>query len=224
MIDNSIFRQHTFLPKQAEACGFHRENGSYTVQRPLRENGFYAVFRISESNVSVDVYEEPDDELYLPFHTDADGSFVGKIRADVDEAFGEILSRCFAPTDVKMILLDYVRETYGTVPEAPWDYLKEYHTLKTAKRQKWYGVFMLIPYTCLGLAQKGKINVLNLKMKPENIPPLIDRIHYFPAYHMNKKYWVSVLLDRDADVAAIQKLLDESYALVEGNHKTASQS
>ena len=33
---------------------------------------------------------------------------------------------------------------------------------------------------------------------------------------MNKKYWISILLDRDADTEHIKKLLDDSYAIVDG--------
>ncbi len=36
---------------------------------------------------------------------------------------------------------------------------------------------------------------------------------------MNKKYWISILLDREADIPHIEKLLDDSYAIVEGNKK-----
>jgi predicted DNA-binding protein (MmcQ/YjbR family) len=33
---------------------------------------------------------------------------------------------------------------------------------------------------------------------------------------MNKKYWISIVLDRTADIPFIEKLLDASYGLVEG--------
>ena len=212
---NSIFDKYIFVPEKASANGFQMLDGGYFIRKPLKEYSFYAFFNITESSITVDVYEEPDGELYLPFNSNADGGFVGLIRAQVDEALDGILKNCFELADVKAILLDYVFKKYGTVPEAPWDYLKEYHTLNTAKRHKWYGIFMLIPYKYLGVEKEGRINVLNLKVKPVDIPPLIDHIHYFPAYHMNKKYWISILLDREADVVQIKKLLDDSYEIVE---------
>ena len=213
---NHIFDKYIFIPEKASVFGFKPCDGVYTATRPLDEIGFYAVIQITQSTINVNVYEEPDGELYLPFNSNAEGSFVGKIRAEVDEKLDDILKNCFELADIKAILLDYVREKYGTVPEAPWDYLKEYHTLNTAKRHKWYGIFMLIPYKYLGVEKEGKIDVLNLKVMPENIPPLIDHVHFFPSYHMNKKYWISILLDREADVKHIKKLLDDSYAIVEG--------
>lgn len=220
---NKIFDKYIFVPEKASACGFELIDGLYSVKKPLKTNGFYAIFRITESSLEVDVYEEPDGDLFLPFNTRADGGFVGVIRAEVDEALDSIINDCFELADVKAILLNYVREKYGTEPEAPWDYLKEYHTLNTAKRRKWYGLFMLIPYKYLGIEREGKIHVLNIKVKPADIPLLIDHIHYFPSYHMNKKYWVSILLDRSADLEQIKKLLDNSCALVEGNQESKHQ-
>lgn len=216
MQDNRVFDKYIFLPEKALCNGFVLRDGFYIKKKPLRESGFYAVFQITADSMDIQVYEEPDDELFLPFSANADGSFVGKIRADVDEARKEILKSCFALADIKALLLAYVKDTYGTEPEAPWGRLKEYHTLNTAVRHKWYGLFMLIPYRYLGVEREGKINVLNLKVKPGDIPSLIDNVHYFPSYHMNKKYWISILLDREADVERIKGLLDESYAIVEG--------
>ena len=210
-----IFDKYTFNPQKALAYGFRADNGIYGIRKPLDQDGFYAVFHISENSIEVNVYEEPDGELYLPFHTNADGSFVGTIRAQVDEALDEILRSCFDTADVKALLLEYVKEKYGTIPEAPWGYLNEYHTLNTSRRHKWYGLFMLIPYRYLGVEKEGKIHVLNVKIRTEDIPSIVDHVHYFPSYHMNKKYWISILLDRTADTEQIKKLLDDSYAIVE---------
>lgn len=215
MIFGNIFDEYAFVPESAANFGFTQENGGYTIRRPLDEEGFYAVFRITEGCVEVNVYEEPG-EIFLPFNTDADGGFVQNIRAQAEAILDDILQKCFVRADIKSVLLGYVKEKYGTIPEAPWGYLKEYHTLNTAKRHKWYGLFMLIPYKYLGLEKEGKVHVLNLKVKPEDIPALIDNRHYFPSYHMNKKYWISILLDRSADIEQIKKLLDDSYAIVEG--------
>ena len=184
---NSVFDKYIFSPSKAEQNGFNKTANGYTIKKPLSENGFYAVFEISGENIEVNVYEEPEGELYLPFNTSADGGFVGQIRANVEDILDDILSTSFELADVKAVLLEYVKEKHGTVPEAPWGYLKEYHTLNTAKKHKWYGLFMLIPYRYLGVEREGKINVLNLKVLPADIPKLIDNIHYFPSYHMNKK-------------------------------------
>lgn len=47
---------------------------------------------------------------------------------------------------------------------------------------------------------------------------IVVHLHYFPAYHMNMKYWLTVLLDNYVNLEQVKILIDESYRLV-GNHK-----
>lgn len=216
MIYETIFDKYSFDKKKAFAYGFTEKDGVFTLRMPLETDGFYAIITIAEQRFEVNVYEEPDGEPYLPFNVKGiEGGFVGAIRAQADDLVADVLKNCFVLADVKAILLEYVREKYGTIPEAPWGPLEEYHTLNTAKRHKWYGLFMLLPYTRLGIEKEGKIHVLNLKVRTEDIPKVVDNRHFFPSYHMNKKYWISILLDREVDIEKVKTLLDDSYALVE---------
>lgn len=216
MVIGNVFDRYTFDDSRAQAYGFVLNDGVYTLRKPLSEEGFYAVYSAAEDRFEVNVFEEPDGEPFLPFNVkDVEGGFVGAVRQETEQLTQEILENCFTLTDVKALLIDHVRRKYGTIPEAPWGALEQYHTLNTAKRHKWYGLFMLIPYKYLGVEKEGRIHVLNLKIRTEDIPAVVDHVHFFPAYHMNKKYWISVLLDRDVNIERVKHLLDESYALVE---------
>ena len=57
-------------------------------------------------------------------------------------------------------------------------------------------------------------DVCNLKNRPEFIQELIDYKCFYPAYHMNKTYWFTILLDQKLSWKQLQKLIDESYRLV----------
>ena len=56
---------------------------------------------------------------------------------------------------------------------------------------------------------------MNIKLPPAKVEQLVDRQHFYPAYHMNKKHWLTVMLQKDADISLVQELLAESYQLVE---------
>lgn len=111
--------------------------------------------------------------------------------------------------------MDYCSQRFGTVPDAPWPETPENFTFKTARRNKWYALFMTIPYKSLGLVKAGKVDVLNIKLPPAKVTQLVDRQYFYPAYHMNKKHWLTVMLQKDADISLVQELLAESYQLVE---------
>ena len=46
------------------------------------------------------------------------------------------------------------------------------------------------------------------------LPSLIDRQGIFPAYHMNKQHWISVVLDKNTDKAMLFDLIEMSYDLI----------
>lgn len=56
---------------------------------------------------------------------------------------------------------------------------------------------------------------LNLKCDPDHSVELRDIFDgILPGYHMNKKHWISVLLDGSVPSGEIQRLIDVSYSIV----------
>ena len=50
-------------------------------------------------------------------------------------------------------------------------------------------------------------------MNSEDINRLVDYKKYFPAYHMNKKNWVTICLEGKVDLKEIYEKIDQSYIL-----------
>jgi predicted DNA-binding protein (MmcQ/YjbR family) len=56
---------------------------------------------------------------------------------------------------------------------------------------------------------------INIKAKPEKVIELIeDYSSALPAYHMNKKHWLSIELDNFLNDKLLKQLILESYNLV----------
>lgn len=215
MFYNEIFDKNIFNSKLAIAYGFSKVGDYYILQSDIDVENFNAIVKIDKVSFEVNVIELPFNEEYILFNVlDSKGKFVSKIRTKVNELIEDIVKNCFKSLDYRKLLLDYVKEKYGTIPEEPWED-NNHATIKTSNSKKWYGIFMSIPYKTLGLDKSGKIDVLNVKLNPELIQSLIDKKHFFPAYHMNKKYWITILLDSDTDVNLVKSLIDESFKLVE---------
>ena len=215
MFYNEIFDKNIFNSKLAIAYGFSKIGNYYVLQSDIDVENFNVIVKIGKDSFEVNVIELPFSEEYILFNVlDSNGKFVSKIRKKVNELIKDIVKSCFTSLDYRKILLDYVREKYGTIPEEPWKD-NNHATIKTSNSKKWYGIFMSIPYKTLGLEKSGKIDVLNVKLNPDLIENLIDKKHFFPAYHMNKKYWITILLDSDTDLNLVKSLIDESFKLVE---------
>ena len=215
MFYNEIFDKNIFNSKLAINYGFSKVGDYYILQSDIDMENFNVIVKIGKDSFEANVIELPFNEEYILFNvSDSKGKFVSKIRRNVNELIEDIVKNCFTSLDYRKLLLDYVREKYGTIPEEPWED-NNHATIKTSNSKKWYGIFMSIPYKTLGLEKSGKIDVLNVKLNPELIESLIDKKHFFPAYHMNKKYWITILLDSDTDLNLVKSLIDESFKLVE---------
>ena len=90
---------------------------------------------------------------------------------------------------------------------------------------KWFALAMNIGERKLGHDGDEKIDVVNLKCAPEVIESLVGVENgIYPAYHMNKKHWLTVALDGRASNATVRFLTEISYDLTKNKlKKKASQ-
>jgi predicted DNA-binding protein (MmcQ/YjbR family) len=70
---------------------------------------------------------------------------------------------------------------------------------------------MDVPDEKLGLEGDAIADIVNVKLDPGLVDELSTRDGFLPAYHMNKKQWVSVQLDGSVDADELTALLDESF-------------
>ena len=211
-----LLEQYDIDCKRAIAYGFSRTEAGLELKKELPGVGLYAVFVIAGKSFEVNVFDADTDEEYLPFNVlDNITGFVTGIREQVEDLVQEIKEKCLLNSNMKLRLMEYCERKFGTEPEAPWEDSPDAYTFKTAKRNKWYALFMTIPYKSLGLVAKETLDVVNIKLPPEKVLDLIDRVHFYPAYHMNKKHWITIVLNKEVDEPLVQQLLEESYGLVE---------
>lgn len=108
-------------------------------------------------------------------------------------------------------LLEWCRQRYGTEPEYPWN--DGNVVLRHRENRKWYGVVLEVGRDRLGLDGDGSVAVLNVKCDPVLIGSYRSREGFFPAYHMNKDNWLSILLDWPELDEPLRQLLELSYGL-----------
>ncbi|EDO9794746.1 MmcQ/YjbR family DNA-binding protein [Campylobacter fetus] len=106
----------------------------------------------------------------------------------------------------------YAKEKYGTIPDHPWKKYPKYAILRHLKNQKWYGAVINIPRNKLGLNGDDTVDVLNVKCEKDLAILLKDNKAIFSAYHMNKKNWTSILLEK-AENKMVFDLISQSYKI-----------
>lgn len=110
----------------------------------------------------------------------------------------------------KYTFLTYCQNTYGTVADYPFDDAFETAVLRHRDTRKWYAIAMRVSRRKFGFDSDEVIDVVNLKLPTEMFGSFGAADGVYPAYHMNKLHWISVLLP-DAPDDAVQFLVDVSY-------------
>ena len=108
-------------------------------------------------------------------------------------------------------LFEWAKETYDTQPDYPWN---DWNcVLRHKHNNKWYALIMEIEETKLGINSDRIVDVLNVKCDPLLIGSLRMKEGFYPAYHMNKDKWISVLMDGTVPANEIMELIELSYSL-----------
>lgn len=201
-------------------------------KRKILGGEFYAEIFLDciSGKMTAEVWESSTGEKYALFDVEtAHGSFVGQIRSEVLKIIEEICEKCFISTDVKQKYFNFIKARFNTQGDHPFEGDLD-TTVCRCPNQKWFALVMKIKYRQLGFAVDvhggndgigrivGEENVwvVNLKAESELIPKITDKKSIFPAYHMNKKYWITVLLTPVTDFEQLCSLTEKSFELVAG--------
>ena len=183
----------------------------------LVEGEFELHMTLSDQELELVVYDLAMEEPYTLFEVvSASGALVTALRQQVDEIINRILGQQIQDNPLVERLVDHVATTYGLAPAHPFKRHPEIIGFKVPTVDKLFGIFLPVDYCRLDKTstRTDQVLVLNLKGQPDHILERIDNCRYFPAYHMNKKHWFSVLLDAQTDWDQLISLLAESYRLV----------
>ena len=111
-----------------------------------------------------------------------------------------------------------VLDTYNVKADYPFD--EDFKTgVFRHESGKWFALAMNISAKKLGKDANMQINVVNFKCAPEVIESIVGVENgIYPAYHMNKTHWLTVVLS-ECDNDTISWLLGISYDLTRSKAK-----
>jgi predicted DNA-binding protein (MmcQ/YjbR family) len=118
----------------------------------------------------------------------------------------------------KQEFLSLCLNTYGTSPDYPFDDWMESAVLRHADNKKWYAIVLRVSRRKFGIDSDEVIDVVNLKLPTEMFGSFGAADGVYPAYHMNKLHWISVLLP-DAPYDVLKFLLNASFEATKDKRK-----
>lgn len=215
---NTAISKMIFDKDLLTSFGFCLDSGVMAWSCPIADGQLTARFSIIGDSLICKVFDSFDGAEYtLHISPNADGTFVNAVREELDSLISEISLSCSADrpqySDQPKDVIGYCLRQYGNVFEYLWDNLPDAAAVRRADNRKWYGVLMKIPSEKLGILPSRDVSVINLHVDSGELESLVKRDGIFPAYHMSKKHWVTVLLDGSVKTDDIFTMIDKSYEL-----------
>ena len=115
-------------------------------------------------------------------------------------------------------LLKYCSEAYGTIPDCPFEDDFVTTVLRHSDTRKWYGIVMQVSRHKFGFDSDEMIDVVNVKLPVEMFGSFGKGDGVYPAYHMNKLHWISVLLPNASD-DVVKFLINVSFEATKDKRK-----
>ena len=211
-----IFKSYQFNKEKAHAYGFVEMGEVWTYSCQILQGDFSMTVSITPDNVSFQVFDQETGDLYPQVHMESmTGSFVASVREACLEILYQIRKACFDVQDficpqTKRIMAQ-VQEKYGNQLEYLWEKSPDTAVLRHEDNQKWYAVVMRIPWDKLEKGREGLVEAVNLKH--DQVADLLSKKGIYPAFHMNKRYWLSLALDDSLLDEEVLELIERSWNL-----------
>ena len=116
-------------------------------------------------------------------------------------------------------ITEYLKETYDTDAEYLWESSPTSAAFRHKGSKKWYALAMNISKEKLGIKDSALTDILDIKCDPLMLGSLLMEDGFFPAYHMNKNSWITVILDDTVPDDKICFLIGLSYNSVTPKYK-----
>ena len=237
-----IFRSAKINKDSLKAAGFTTsDDNNYEMGVPVSNGAFKAdiTLVLSDQTLTVHLFDSATGEKYALFDMPSHGAFVASLREEVQKIIDDIKAKCFETNDLKDNFIAWIKSKFGAEPDYPWPDDAPNSFVFRCPNKKWFALVMQIKYRQLGLISGQAKNcsrnffndsqlntgcqqpytdenvwVVNMKADQNSIPNLVDRKSIFPAWHMNKKHWITILLTAVTDFEKLCELTGKSYELV----------
>lgn len=214
--EDEIFLKKKFDFEKLKEFGLCFENNTYIYSEDFMDGDFKAVIEISDV-LKGKVIDNNSNEEYMPLRIESfDGEYVCKVR----EAYKSILKRIadicctdvFFANDQANRITNRIFQTYGVKPDFPWN--DDNGVFRHLDTRKWFSLIMYVSLDALlKNGDSHMLNIMNVKIDISKRDELYEIKGIYPAFHMNHKTWISVVLDDTICDYKIIELIQSSFDL-----------
>ena len=225
-IEEELFKKAKADFNKILKYGFKKDKNCYKYSKNIMNNRFRVDVLINKDGVvKGKVFDLAFNEEYTNFRVPENrGSFISQIKEEFLNILKDIKDNCYIKKDFiyeqTNRIANAINQKYGDAPEFEWEKFPGYATFRNKESKKWYGLIMNLDKNKLDKKSIGEVEIINLKLEPNEIENLLKMDGFYPAYHMNKKSWISIILNNTISDEEILKLVEKSHSYTIINQKS----
>lgn len=205
------------FPAAGFTCG---EDGTWRARFSFMDGQFCAEVTVTEAGETRGLVRDADTgDEYTPLRAqNPAGAFAARVREEYAAALLALARACYTACDFAgdqaNRIAARIAAEFGTAAEFPWPG-SGHAVFRDRATRRWFALIMAdIPRAKLISGAEGRAEVLNVKADPAAVPALQQERSVYRCYHMNKRHWVSVILDGTLDDEHVMRLVRGSRALI----------
>jgi predicted DNA-binding protein (MmcQ/YjbR family) len=199
--------------------GFQKTADGYRYEADFFDGNFHAILWVDEQGkITGKVMDKMNEEEYAALRNESfTGGYVNAVRTAYEALLNTIAQACceevlFASDQATA----KIWQQFQVQPDFPWGETpyQRYGTFRHADNQKWFALIMNVKWNVLLKNQNtDTVDIVNLKINPDDGDRLRAKEGIFPAYHMNRKHWITVLLNDTLSDDEVMALIRTSFEL-----------
>ena len=215
-IEEEVFSHYLIQPEKLLFYGFEPDGQTLVYEKMLPEENFRICLRFG-GEIKGTILDLATGEEYTNFRVETSTGFGAEIRQKYTALLENIRDNCcrnqyFRSAQGRRIN-DYIFEKYHSVPEFLWPNIPSYAAFRRSGSKKWFAVIDNVPRRKVDPASASNrdVEVINVKVDTAEINEILSVGGYYPAFHMNKRCWVSIILDDTLSDEEIQERVSDSF-------------
>ena len=218
-IESETFSNYSIKQDRLRDYGFQPESDKLVFRKSLPEDNFEIVIEY-DGTLRGKIVDLVVGEEYTNYRREGAAGYSAGIRQKFVDLLLDIRENCcrnqYFKGEQAQRICEYIYETYDRTPEFLWPNIPSYAAFRMKGTRKWYAIMGSVPRFKLDLVSEDQrdVEVINVKVDSGQIKEILSQPGYYPAFHMNKKCWVSIILEDALSDEEIQTRIADSYASI----------
>ena len=218
-IEQDLFATYRLDPEMLIAYGFQPDQGGLCFRKVLPEDDLEIILSY-DGQMHGRIVDRDTGDDYSNFRIADAMGYSAQVRQIFTDLLLDIREKCgknlYFKSEQARRIFSFIRDEMKGTPEFLWEKFPDYMVFRRTESQKWYALMAPVPRNKTDPASSDPtpVDLIDLKADPNKIGALLMQKGYYPAYHMNKKSWITVLLDETLPDEEIQARIRESYQSV----------